>query len=166
MATDLPTNDPIGKARRRAVNERQLGDDKTCVPCGENRPAALTRKSKPRCCHRCARRRRGQSTMDRHHPAGRANHPLTVNVPVNDHAAVLSEAQYGWPTTTLENPDGDPLLRAAACIRGFVNTVMYQIQEMLLWIAEFLERLSAFLVELWGRRWWRKTPLAEFEPKA
>lgn len=103
--------------------------------------------------------------MDRHHPAGRANHPLTVSVPVNDHRAELTEAQYRWPTTTLENPDGDPLLRASACIRGFVETVVYQMKEMLLWIADLLEQLSAHLVQLWGRRWWRKTDFAEFARK-
>ena len=102
--------------------------------------------------------------MDEHHPAGRANHPLTVPVPVNHHRE-LTEAQYGWPVTTLENPHGDPLLRAAACIRGFVDTVVYQIQEMLLWIAEFLEKLSGHLAGTRGPQWWRHTELAEYAPK-
>jgi hypothetical protein len=107
----------------------------------------------------------GKTTMDKHHPAGTANHPATVPVPVNDHRAILTEAQYGWPIMTLENPHGDPLLRGAACIRGFVDTVVYQIKEMLLWIADLLEKLSAHLIETRGAHWWRKTPLVEFAPK-
>ncbi len=103
--------------------------------------------------------------MDKHHPAGRANHPLTANIPVNDHRSTLTEAQYDWSITTLENPDGDPLLRGAACIKGFVDTVIYQAKELLLWIAELLERLSVYLVKQFGRRWWTKTEFAAFAPK-
>ena len=164
MDSHLPPRDPIGTERRKATAERRLGDKRRCVQCGERRAAALITDSEPRICARCQRRQKGKSTMDRHHPAGRANHPLTVPVPVNDHRAELTEAQYGWPIATLENPDGDPLRRASACIRGFVDTVIYQMREMLLWIADFLEKLSAYLVRQFGRRWWRKTVLAEFAP--
>lgn len=166
MSNHLPPRDPVGAERRQAITERRLGDKRQCVECGERRPAALVTNSDPRLCARCQRRQKGKSTMDRHHPAGRANHPLTVSVPVNDHRAELTEAQYGWPMPTLENPDGDPLLRAAACIRGFVDTVIYHAKELLLWIADLLEKLSAYLVQRLGRRWWRKTELAEFAPKS
>jgi len=90
--------------------------------------------------------------MDNHHIAGKANSPITTSIPANDHRAVLSAAQYEWPSKTLQNPDGCPLLRGAACIRGFVDTVIYYMREFLLWVAEMLELLSARLVEAWGRR--------------
>src|SRR5262245_13580510 len=138
----MRVTDPIGKARRHAVSERRLGDQRQCVDCGESRPRALLRTSTPRRCARCTRRRKGARTLDRHHPAGQGNHPATVAVPVNDHRAELTEAQYDWSIKTLENPDRDPLLRGAACIRGFVETAMYLAKELLLWIAEFLEKLS------------------------
>lgn len=60
--------------------------------------------------------------MDDHHVFGKANDPTTiVTVPANDHRAELSVAQQDWPKKTPENPDGSPLLAAAARIRGFVD---------------------------------------------
>ena len=162
MSAHFPSRNPVAKARRKAVAERRLGDARHCAECGEDRAAALVKGTTPRRCARCQRRRSGQSTLDRHHPAGRANHPLTVAVPVNVHRAELTEAQYDWSVATLENPDRDPLLRGAACIRGFVDTVVILAKELLLWIAELLEVLSAHLVQQRGRRWWLQTPLAQF----
>lgn len=103
--------------------------------------------------------------MDNHHIAGKANSPITTSLPANDHQARLSVAQQDWPKETLENPDGCPLLRAAACLRGFVDTVVYYFEEFVLWIAEMLELLSAHLREAWGRRWWLKTDFKRFAPK-
>jgi hypothetical protein len=103
--------------------------------------------------------------MDKHHPAGEANSPVTVKVRANDHRAVLSVAQYEWPKRTLENPDGCPLLAGAGCIRGFVDTIMHLIDPLLQWIAEMLEALSEFMLEKFGPRWWTSTPIAKFTPK-
>jgi hypothetical protein len=103
--------------------------------------------------------------MDKHHPAGSANNKVTVTIPVNDHRAVLSVAQYDWPRLTLENPEGCPLLAAAACIRGFIETICYLIEKLLRWIAEMLEILSAFLDEKLGPQWWATTPVSQFAPK-
>ena len=86
-------------------------------------------------------------------------------MPVNDHRAELSVAQYDWPKLTRENPDGCFLLAGAGCIRGFTDTVVYLIRTSLLWIAEMLESLSAFLVEKMGAKWWIGTPLEQFAPK-
>ena len=108
---------------------------------------------------------KGQKIMDRHHVAGSANSPVVVTIPTNDHRAVLSVAQYDWPKLTLENPEGCPLLAAAGCIRGFVDTVKYLIDELLLWVAEALEWLSDFLTETAGSEWWLGTPLARFARK-
>jgi hypothetical protein len=86
--------------------------------------------------------------------AGRANHGLTIPIPVNDHRSVLSNAQHEWPQRTLKNPDRSPLLAAAACIRGLIDTIKYLLDELILWIATFLEKLDAALTEYFGRRWW------------
>jgi len=83
-------------------------------------------------------------------------------VPVNDHRAILSPAQYDWPKETLENPDGSPLLAAAAHIRGFIDTIYYFIDKLLAWIPEFLEALHALLTKRLGPKWWRKTELQKF----
>ncbi len=103
--------------------------------------------------------------MDKHHFAGQPNNSLTVPVPVNDHRADLSVAQADWPKATRENPDGSPLLAAAACIRGFVDWVLYLIQKGVMWVAELLEALDKYLVETRGTKYWVGTPLARFARK-
>ena len=104
--------------------------------------------------------------MDDHHPFGKANNPTTIPVPVNDHRAELSPAQYDWPRETLENPDGSPLLKAAAHIRGFRDWVVHLIETGLLWVAEALEWLHAYLIEELGPKWWLGKPLERMAPKS
>ena len=103
--------------------------------------------------------------MDNSHTAGKANNPATITVPANDHIAVLSVAQYGWPRETLQNPDGCFLLAAAGCLRGVIDHLHYLIDKFLLWIPEMLEKLSAFLSEQLGLKWWVGTPLQQFAPR-
>jgi len=103
--------------------------------------------------------------LDRHHPAGKANNPATVAIPVNGHRADLSVAQYDWPKETWENPLGSPLLAGAASIRGFCDTITYLIDELLLWIARMLEALDEYLKKRLGPEWWRGTKLEQFKPK-
>ena len=151
--------DPIRTAARKSSARRRTGKNTRCA-CGETRPEALIGNTGV--CAECHRKSKGHATTDKHHVAGRANSAVTVVVPANDHRAVLSEAQYDWPKATLENPDGSPLLTAAACIRGFIDTAIYLIEQMLRWIAEMLEVLNGILVEKFGPEWWRDTPLARF----
>jgi hypothetical protein len=80
--------------------------------------------------------------LDNHHPAGKANSPVTIPIPVNDHRAILSVAQFDWPEETLENPNGDPYLRMAASIRGFMDMLAYLVDKLLRPIAEVLEALA------------------------
>src|SRR5262249_12673486 len=145
----MPQRDPIRAYQREATAARRIGAGAQCL-CGEARPKAL--KPSAIICAACARRNRGESIMDKHHIAGKANDPATVSVPVNDHRAELSTAQYDWPRETLENPTRSPLLRGAGCIRGVTNLFDY-----LSWIAEMLERLDYFLTRILGPNWWHKT---------
>jgi hypothetical protein len=94
--------------------------------------------------------------MDKHHVAGKNNHPATVEIPVNDHRAELTRAQKDWPTRTLENPDQSPLRRAAASIRGFVDMQSYLIERFLSIQPENLEKLDAEMTEMLGAKWWQK----------
>jgi hypothetical protein len=163
--TPLQTNsDPIRTFQRKQTTARRAGKRMPCN-CGETRVAALIPESNSSICAECQRKKRGHRAMDNHHVAGRKNSKVTVAVPVNDHRAILSEAQFDWPWATLENPDGCPLLAAAACIRGFVDFIRFLIDKLLMWIAELLESLSAFLVEKLGPDWWLNTPLAQFARK-
>ena len=165
MAIELPQNDPIAAYQRDVTAQRCVGENARCG-CGETRPEALIRNSNPIICAACKRKSRGEKTMDNHHFADKANNPLTVPVPVNDHRAELSVAQYDWPRKTRENPDGSPLIAAAGCIRGFIDWVMYLIKTGVLWVAEMLETLDSLLVEKLGPQWWLNTRLAQWAPKA
>jgi hypothetical protein len=153
MARKLTKRDPIASAARKAVAQRRVGHDAVCV-CGEKRPETLIRKSDSVMCAACTRKMKGRTTNDQHHIAGKNNHPATISIPVNDHRAQLSIDQMEWPKKTLENPDKSPLLAAAACIRGFVDMIIYLIQQMLDWISEMLEALDARLTAEWGDKWW------------
>lgn len=141
-----------------------MGIGAVCA-CGEQRPDALIFGSDPVICAACQRRANGRVTTDKHHPAGKANGPITIPIPVNDHRAILSVAQADWPKPTLTNAQGSPLLTAAASIRGFVDTVLYLIEQGLLWIAGMLERLDEYLAKELGSRWWRGTDIEQFAPK-
>ena len=99
------------------------------------------------------------------HLLNRHSNPTTIPIPVNDHRADLSTAQADWPQSTLRNITGSPLLAAAACVRGFVDTVLYLIREILLWVADMLETLDQFQVRRLGPRWWIGTEVEQFAPK-
>jgi hypothetical protein len=93
--------------------------------------------------------------------AGKANDPTTIPVDVNDHRAELSPAQDDWPTETLENREGNPLLASAARDRGLVDTNDYFLTRN----AEMMECLNAYLVNKLGPDWWKNTPLEQYAPK-
>jgi hypothetical protein len=156
--------DPISDFQRVARANRRSGQDRQCK-CGEKRPLALIPGSEPAICAACHREERGRSEFDNHHPAGRANHPATIPIWVNDHRAELSPAQYDWPRSTWENVDGSPLLRGAACIRGHCETYDYLVAKLLLPNAELFEALDEFVTKCLGPRWWCGTELERFAPK-
>ena len=164
MPRRLPLRDPSGAYKRKAAAARRVGAGSQCK-CGEQRPEALIAGSKPITCAACQRRKKGQATVDDHHFAGKANNSTVIPVPVNDHCAELSVAQYDWPKETRENPDGSPLLAGAACVRGFVDTIVYLIQRGLLWVAEMLEKVNTLMVEQLGPKWWVNTVVGRFAPK-
>jgi hypothetical protein len=76
-------------------------------------------------------------------------------VPGNDHR-ILSDYQHEWPLGTLRNPDGSPLLRAAASIRGWLDILRLIIERTVGWVPALLEMLDAWLRELVGEHWWEQ----------
>jgi len=164
MPKKPPHQESEAASFRRAIATRRVGVGAKCA-CGEDRPYALIAGSDPVTCAECKRKNEGKTTVDEHHVAGKANSPLTISVPANDHRAQLSVEQYGWPKDTLRNPDGSPLLAAAACIRGIRATIVYLLDKLLDWIPEVLEKLEAWLVKTLGPKWWLGTPLEQFAPK-
>ncbi len=164
MPRKLPTGDPSGSYRRKAVAARRVGSNARCL-CGEARPEALVAGCNPTICGACERAAKDRSTTDQHHFAGEANNPATIPIPVNDHRAILSVAQMEWPKSTLRNTEGSPLLAGAACVRGFIDTILYLIEKGLLWLADMLERLDEVQVKKLGPRWWANTEIEQFAPK-
>lgn len=155
-------DDPIRRCQRKSIAARRMAG-RSCR-CGESRPEALIAGSRPTICAACRRKRLGHTTLDNHHPAGSANHPAAVPIPVNDHQT-LTDAQYDWPKNTWENRKGSPLLAGAACIRGYYDTNSYLNDQLLLWVARLLEALDETLRERLGPDWWAGTRLEEFSPK-
>jgi hypothetical protein len=134
--------DPIQAFQRKATAARRVGVDAKCATCGESRPEALIARSKPTICAKCQREQKGHTIMDNHHPAGKANSPVTIPIPVNDHRAILSVSQYDWPKETLENPTSDPHLQMAAEIRGYINDRRYLEEKLLQSAIEKLEAIA------------------------
>lgn len=160
-----PSRDPIAAFERESRATRRIGKGARCSKCGEDRPLALIRGSKPKICASCQREELGKSTLDDHHPASAANDPTTTPIPVNDHRAVLSPQQYEWPPGTWKNPSGSPLLAGAAGVRGYCETNDYLVASLLVPRAEMLEALDAFLEKRLGPRWWIGTEMERFAPK-
>jgi hypothetical protein len=156
----MPNHDPIKAAKRRSAASRRVGIGARCA-CGEDRPLALIPGSVPPICAECQRRAEGRTIYDQHHPAGKSNHDFTIPIPVNDHRAELSELQYEWPKETLRNPDQSPLRAAAGCIRGSIETIKCVLENLLAWIARFLEILDEFLTERLGSHWWTESQFME-----
>lgn len=162
MSEQTPTSQITSHARKAKASRRTAG--RKCARCGEARPQALLLKRTPVICAACDRKRRGKAIADAHHVAGQANSPITIPVPVNDHRAVLSEAQYEWPPETWDNADGSPLLAAAGGLRGFVDIVIYLMEKFVTSGVALLELLDRYLRERFGDGWWIGTAVAAWAP--
>ena len=164
MANRITPRDPEAACIRKATATRRAGVDAKCA-CGEARPEALIRNTKPKICHECKRKQEGKSIMDDHHVFAKANGPATLPTPVNDHRARLSVDQYDWPKKTLENQERSPFLAAAGVVRGFIDYIHYLIEKGLAWVVQMLEVADTVLVGIAGPQWWVGTALDKFAPK-
>jgi hypothetical protein len=164
MPNKITQRDPEAACIRKATAKRREGANAQCA-CGEKRPEALLPKGKQKICYECMRRKEGKTAMDSHHVFAKANSPITIPTPANDHRAELSAAQYDWPKKTLENSDGSPLLAAAGVVRGFIDYIRYLIEKGLAWVAQMLEAADAFLAERLGSEWWVGTALEKYSPR-
>jgi hypothetical protein len=163
MLKGLPQRDPGAAYQREVAAERRFPPASRCA-CGETRPEAFVSKN-PVVCAACDRASRGRTTLDDHHPAGESNSPITIPIPVNDHRAELSPAQYDWPKATLENRNGSPLLARAARVRGYIDTNAYLVQGFLYDHAEFCELLDEILTQKFGPQWWLDPMFEKFKHK-
>jgi hypothetical protein len=149
----MAERDPIRAWVRASRAQRRVGQGAACA-CGERRPFALVAGG---LCFKFERIAHGRPPYEANHVFGKRNGALTLRVPVNDHRAVLSVAQYSWPPGTLENPDGSPLLEAAARFRGIRDNVQYMLDDCVA-RAEYFEQADALLCQAYGPNWWRDLP--------
>jgi hypothetical protein len=164
MTNKSPLRDPEAAWVRKATAARRVGVNAKCA-CGETRPEALIRNSKPMICHECRRKEERKTIVDDHHVFGQANSPVTIPTPVNDHRAEVSVAQYAWPKKTLENPEGSPFLAAAGVVRGFIDYIHYLIEKGLAWVVQMLEAADELFTVALGQKYWVGTALEKFAPK-
>jgi hypothetical protein len=123
--------------------------------CNETDPLALTGRAPDLRCYECDRLARGKPWVEQQHPAGQHNHSATVPIPGNDHR-VVDSLKHDWPRDTLRNADSSPLLIAAACLRGWLDTLQLIIGRTVGWIPTFLEALHAWLLDRLGAGWWHE----------
>src|SRR6185503_4399985 len=148
----------MSKEARREKQTRRLGTRAPrCKLCGESNLVALSGTAPSILCYECQTRDSGKPLIEKHHAAGRHNDPFTIPIPANDHR-VLSDRQQDWPAKTLRNPNGSPLLKASATLRGWLDVLRELIEHILGWIPEFLEALDSFLNEKLGNHWWEQIP--------
>jgi len=142
--------------RRREMALERIGtrSPRCYRKCNETDPIALIGVTPKTQCYEHLSISDGKSGLEDHHVAGRHNHPMTVRIPGNDHRR-LNDMQQDWPDDTLRNPDKSPLLRAAACIRGWMDVLRLIIENAVGWIPPLLETVDAFLVKDRGAGWWK-----------
>ncbi len=140
------------EARLRALGVRE---PRCSQPgCEERDPFALTGSHPNLLCREHAALAHGRPWLEDHHLAGRANDPTTAAIPGNDHALLSEMQQQEWPRETLRNPEGSPLLRAAACLRGWMDVLWLMLARTVGWIPPFLEWLDHALTATLGAEWW------------
>jgi len=141
----------LNRAVRHSRKRNRLGLGARCELCGEEDIRALQRVGKRVLCAECRLEHRGKPPIQYHHPPGKANDDFTIPVPANDHCN-LSDSQYDWPWETLRNPEKDPLRQMAAWDRGTHDLLLHIAEKRLDWALE-LEKLSKFLVAMYGPDW-------------
>lgn len=152
------SKNPKRKASNRNVRQerhlRNLGTRQPkCSKCVENEPVTLTGRQPKIVCYECKTKAEKRSPIEHHHPAKRKNDSFTISIPGNDHR-FLSDLQEDWPLETLRNPNGSPLRKASAMLRGWLDVLRLLIERIFGWIPEFLENLDAKLTEHIGAIWW------------
>ncbi len=159
---DEPLDGPeMSAALRAELHFRRLGTrTPRCTPpeCDERDPAAFTGVYPDNVCYEHEHVMRGISEWEGQHPPGKSNDAVTISTRGNDHR-VWDDAKRDWPERTLHNPDGSPLLKAAAAVRSVLDWLRLLANRLLAWIPPFLERLDEVLRGLYGDRWWTRLGL-------
>lgn len=144
--------DHFASGTSRARRERMLGPDARCRLCGFADVTALQRDAEGIICYECASAVAGRTTVEAHHPLGRANDPATtIGTPGNFHR-LLDAKKAAWPEEVRKNSMHDPLIltvQVTLAVRDFASVVAVYAQA----IADWLLQLHAALYEQYGATW-------------
>lgn len=143
----------LSELRKEQHLKRLETREPKCKGCEETNPAALTGTDPNILCYECQSAKDERSVIEAHHFAGKSNDSFTIPILGNDHR-ILSDVQRDWPIETLRNPNGSPLIKAAAAIRGWLDILRLLIEQILGWIPPFLEWLDDQLTATHGKQWW------------
>jgi hypothetical protein len=137
--------------RRRALGSA----DPQCsvVACTETDPRALTGSFPNIICAEHLALEQGRRPQEQHHVAGRRNRSTTVWLLANWHAVLTFMQQTRWDRDLLRNPRTDPLIRAAASIRGAAEVAQVLADGVIRPTEEELLALDRYLVEVLGVDW-------------
>lgn len=146
-----PDDEAALEARRRALG---AADPRCSIPgCPERDPRALTGAYPAILCAEHRAEADGRRSIEEHHVAGQHNSPATAWLPANRHAVLTFKQQTAWPTELLRNPDGDPLLRLEAGIRGSRETITEIVDGILAPTEAELRDHRDFLAATFGPDW-------------
>jgi hypothetical protein len=143
--------DPIGAWLRETRASRRVGRRAACR-CGETRPFALISGRSPPTCFRCERLAHDREPYENNEVYGKRNSTLAIRYPINDHRAVFSVKQYGWPPGALDNPNGSPLLEGVARHHGAYDNIEHMLDENREFSAK-LAQLDEQLTIVYGPQW-------------
>lgn len=146
---------PLEDAREQRL--AVLGTRTPACRCGETDPFALNGAHPNITCYECEAIVSGRPRIELQHPAGRHNRPETVPLLGNDHR-VWDAYKASWPERTFRNPEGSPLLRAAACVRCWLDLLLVIVHRTVGWVPTYLEQLDDWLGREMGPRWWDAMP--------
>lgn len=153
--------DDIRRLTRRTRRVAKFTDDAACARCGTRDIHALVDSRQPVICYACDAHRRGVSVMEKDHISGKNNSNITMSVPANEHRN-LNDLQHDWPTETLRNPDGNPLIVVAAALRRFLDMLKFYIDRTIDALPQAVELLNSCLVSSLGARWWEQPGFRSF----
>ena len=139
------------EARRRTLGSAEPRC--SVAGCPEDDPRALTGVFPRILCAEHLAARGGRRLLECHHIAGRHNRAATAWLPANCHAVLTFMQQTAWPIELLRNPRADPLLRAAASIRGSHQTMAVVLTKILAPTEDELLDLHSYLSEVLGDDW-------------
>src|SRR5690348_9155987 len=110
----------LKRLKRDARRSDKFPAGSACAECGIQDPILLVENTDALLCYEHHEMSKGKSGFEADHFAGKANSKMTLLVPANMNRLNLDN-QHGWPRDTLRNPEGNPLLKAEAIVRGWVS---------------------------------------------